>query len=108
MMMIQRLSEKIDSKDFAYKLLYLIEFINWQQPRNMSHIDYVDEYTDKKDHLIAAYTDNDPIDHDKLVSDMLTALMYEKLEPRLRKSLSKFINEWEAADFNMKKVGEWI
>ena len=108
MMMIMRLSEKIDSKDFVYKFLYLIEFIDWQQPRNMSHVDYVEEYTDKKDRLIAAYTENNSINYERLVNDLLTALMYDKLEPRLRKTLSKFINGWEAADFNMEKVGEWI
>jgi hypothetical protein len=34
------------------------------------HIDYVEEYTDKKDRLIAAYTENNSINYERLVNGL--------------------------------------
>ena len=104
------LRSKFDSDDFVYRFLHLIDFVEFEQPRSMSPLDFIEDYHRRVARLKSAYTRDGHFDNAALNDDLFTAMFYAKIDKRLRKDLGPHISSLtdSTLSFNLDAPTAWV
>ena len=90
-MMPGMLRKKFDSDDFVYRFLHLIDFIEFEQPKSMATLDFIEDYQRRMDRLKASYSTDGVFDHVGMNNDLFVVMFYAKIDKSVRKNLSTHI-----------------
>ena len=107
-MMLDLLRTKFDSNDFVYRFLHLIDFVEFEQPKSMSALDFIEDYHRRVARLKSAYTKDGVFDNAALNGDLFTAMFYAKVDKSLRKALGPHISSLTDATFKLDELTEWV
>ena len=91
-MMVELLRKKFDSDDFVHRFLHLIDFIEFEQPRTMATLDFIEDYQRRMDRLKAAYTKDGAFDNVGMNKDLFVVMFYAKVDKSIRKMLPTHIS----------------
>ena len=107
-MLVKHLKHLFDSDDFVHRFLHLLDFIEWEQGKALSHIDYIDAFRERSNRLTASYSKDGRLDAQGLVDDLFSALFYAKLETTYRKKMGPFLAGLSPSEFTVEHLAEWL
>ena len=107
-MMIDMLRTKFDSDDFVYRFLHLIDFVEFEQSKAMSPLDFIEDYHRRVARLKSAYTRDGVFDDSALNKDLFTAMFYAKIGKTLRKQLGPHIATLTDQSFTLGELTSWV
>ena len=108
MILIKHLRSLYDSDDFVFRFLHLLDFIEWEQGRSMSHVDYIDAFRERTTRLTASYSKDGQLDSAGLVQDLFAALFYAKLEATYPKKMGPFLAGLKPEQFTVETLAESV